>query len=234
MIFVWCFQWGGLPWRVPGAERRASVQTHFQRSAHCIYRGAGQNSHHFSASVSSSVTLSDALTCSHNYSPKKLFLNEGKQNIEDIQSVDKFFVTRRRICYDGIFKSEFFIFQVFEAVISWINHDITNRESYLAQLMEHVRLPLMSQEYLVQRVEEEPLIKTNTQCKDYLIEAMKYHLLKGEQKTMYRTPRTNPRTPIGLPKVRSSVSDKKLPLYYSIAGRTTSFCHRGDNPGLIL
>ncbi|XP_064626753.1 kelch-like protein 2 [Lineus longissimus] len=91
--------------------------------------------------------------------------------------------------------------QVFEAVISWIKHDLPSKEEYSAQLMEHVRLPLMTQEYLVQCVEEEPLIKTNSECKDFLIEAMKYHLLKGEQKSMYRTPRTNPRTPIGLPKV---------------------------------
>ena len=38
-------------------------------------------------------------------------------------------------------------------------------------------------------------------CQDFLIEAMKYHLLKGDMKTMYKTPRTRLRTPIGLPKV---------------------------------
>ena len=37
--------------------------------------------------------------------------------------------------------------------------------------------------------------------KDFLIEALKYHLLKGEQKTSFKTPRTKPRQPIGLPKV---------------------------------
>ena len=56
-------------------------------------------------------------------------------------------------------------------------------------------------EYLVQRVEEEPLIKASTQCKDFLIEAMKFHLLKADQKALYKTPRTKQRTPIGLPKV---------------------------------
>lgn len=67
--------------------------------------------------------------------------------------------------------------------------------------MEHVRLPLLSQEYLVQRVEEEPLLKTDLKCKDYLIEALKYHLLKGDQKISFKTPRTKPRQPVGLPKV---------------------------------
>jgi kelch-like protein 2/3 len=68
--------------------------------------------------------------------------------------------------------------------------------------MEHVRLPLLSQDFLIQRVEEEPLVKNNTVCKDYLIEAMKYHLLRPEQKLLYMTPRTKQRSPAGLPKVR--------------------------------
>ena len=46
--------------------------------------------------------------------------------------------------------------------------------------MEHVRLPLLSQDYLLNRVDSEPLLKTNDSCKDFIIEAMKYHLLKGE------------------------------------------------------
>lgn len=67
--------------------------------------------------------------------------------------------------------------------------------------MEYVRLPLLSQEYLVQRVEKEPLLKDDLLCKDYLIEALKYHLLKGEQKSAFKTPRTIPRAPVGLPKI---------------------------------
>lgn len=91
--------------------------------------------------------------------------------------------------------------KVFECVMSWVNGDLANREQYLAELMEYVRLPLLSQDYLIQRVEEEPLLKQDAQCKDYLIEAMKYHLLKGEQKALFKSPRTKPRQPVGLPKV---------------------------------
>lgn len=54
--------------------------------------------------------------------------------------------------------------KVFECVISWVHHDLEKRQNDLALLMEHVRLPLLSQEYLVQRVEEEPLLKANLQC----------------------------------------------------------------------
>ncbi|KAK7498597.1 hypothetical protein BaRGS_00010257 [Batillaria attramentaria] len=91
--------------------------------------------------------------------------------------------------------------QVYEAVMSWVHHDLHRRQEDLESLLEHVRLPLMAQDYIVQRVEEEPLIKGNSRCKDFLIEAMKYHLLKVDQKAMYKTPRTQPRNPIGLPKV---------------------------------
>lgn len=91
--------------------------------------------------------------------------------------------------------------KVFECVISWVHNSLETRQSHLAELMEHVRLPLLSQEYLVQRVEEEPLLKSDLKCKDYLIEALKYHLLKGEQKISFKTPRTKPRQPVGLPKV---------------------------------
>ncbi|XP_052239965.1 kelch-like protein 2 [Dreissena polymorpha] len=85
--------------------------------------------------------------------------------------------------------------QVLEAVLSWVNHDRSSRQEVISQLMENVHLPLMSQEYLMQRVEEEPLMKANCCCKDFLFEAMKFHLLKGEQKAIFKTPRTIPRTP---------------------------------------
>ncbi|XP_039615560.1 kelch-like protein 2 isoform X2 [Polypterus senegalus] len=89
--------------------------------------------------------------------------------------------------------------KVFEAVIAWVNHDKDVRQEHMAHLMEHVRLPLLSREYL--RVEEESLVKNSSACKDYLIEAMKYHLLPAEQRAMMKTIRTRMRTPVSLPKV---------------------------------
>ena len=85
--------------------------------------------------------------------------------------------------------------------MSWVEHSAEERQEYFAQLMEHVRLPLLSREYLVERVESEYLIKRNFACKDFLIEAMKYHLLSSEQRSVLQTPRTRPRTPVGLPKI---------------------------------
>ncbi|KAM6976655.1 kelch-like protein 3 [Aplochiton taeniatus] len=91
--------------------------------------------------------------------------------------------------------------KVFEAMVSWIKQDKERRLEHMPKLMEHVRLPLLSRDYLVQIVEEEALIKNNNTCKDFLIEAMKYHLLPAEQRHLIKTDRTRPRTPISLPKV---------------------------------
>ncbi|KAI4584299.1 hypothetical protein MJG53_007578 [Ovis ammon polii x Ovis aries] len=90
--------------------------------------------------------------------------------------------------------------KVFEAVISWINYEKETRLEHMAKLMEHVRLPLLPRDYLVQTVEEEALIKNNNTCKDFLIEAMKYHLLPLDQRLLIKNPRTKPRTPVSLPK----------------------------------
>lgn len=130
--------------------------------------------------------------------------------------------------------------KVFEAVMTWIHHDLSHRQDHVSLLMEQVRLPLLTQEYLVQRVEEEPLLKANLECKDFLIEAMKYHLLKGEQRIMYKTPRTKPRTPVGLPKVllvvggqapkaiRSvEVYDFKEERWYQVSEMPTRRCREG-------
>lgn len=58
--------------------------------------------------------------------------------------------------------------------------------------------------YYLQTVEEEALIKNNNTCKDFLIEAMKYHLLPLDQRLLIKNPRTKPRTPVSLPKVSLS------------------------------
>ncbi|XP_008183072.2 kelch-like protein 3 [Acyrthosiphon pisum] len=69
--------------------------------------------------------------------------------------------------------------KVFESVILWVKHDILGtRKCILPQLMEYVRLPLASKHYILKKVIEEPLIKNCLECKDYVIEALHFHLLK--------------------------------------------------------
>ena len=58
--------------------------------------------------------------------------------------------------------------------------------------MELVRLPLLTRDFLVNSVETEPIVRTSPECKDFLIEALKYHLLPEQRATM-QSPRTKER-----------------------------------------
>lgn len=63
--------------------------------------------------------------------------------------------------------------------------------------MSHVKLPLVGREFLMTCVETEPLIREDQQCKELLLEAMKYHLLP-EQRSLMTTQRTLERRPDGM------------------------------------
>uniref|UniRef100_H3ADM7 Kelch like family member 2 n=1 Tax=Latimeria chalumnae TaxID=7897 RepID=H3ADM7_LATCH len=131
------------------------------------------------------------------------FLNLGIEQVCSLISSDKLTIPSEE--------------KVFEAVISWVNHDKEVRQEYMAHLMEHVRLPLLSREYLVQRVEEEALVKNSSACKDFLIEAMKYHLLPVEQRALMKTTRTRLRTPVSLPKKKKFVgSGPPIPTHHCL------------------
>ncbi|KAF0037230.1 hypothetical protein F2P81_010104 [Scophthalmus maximus] len=64
------------------------------------------------------------------------FLNLGMEQVSSLIASDKLTIPTEE--------------KVFEAVIAWVNHDKDVRQEHLAHLMEHVRLPLLSREYLVQ------------------------------------------------------------------------------------
>ncbi|XP_008186424.1 ring canal kelch homolog [Acyrthosiphon pisum] len=71
--------------------------------------------------------------------------------------------------------------KVFECVIRWVKHELGSRECVLPQLMEHVRLPLISNNYILNKVIEESLIKDCIECKEYIREALHFHRLKPEE-----------------------------------------------------
>lgn len=71
--------------------------------------------------------------------------------------------------------------KVFESVIRWVRHELDSRKYILPQLMEHVRLSLISKNYILKKVAEEPLIKSCLESKDYIIEALHFHLLKSDE-----------------------------------------------------
>merc|ERR1719481_2307343 len=49
--------------------------------------------------------------------------------------------------------------QVFDCILSWIDHDRSLRSGFLQDLMKHIRFSNISSEYLVNKIENETLIK---------------------------------------------------------------------------
>ena len=66
---------------------------------------------------------------------------------------------------------------VYNALMSWIKHDVIRRKQYLFELLSLVRLPLLPTYFLISTVEPNELIKDDASCKDLIIEAMKYQLM---------------------------------------------------------
>nr|WEX30197.1 Kelch-like protein 20b-B [Carassius auratus] len=95
--------------------------------------------------------------------------------------------------------------QVFNAVMAWVKYSIQERRPQLAtdcssvlswqQVLQHVRLPLLSPKFLVGTVGSDPLIKSDEECRDLVDEAKNYLLLPQERPLM-QGPRTRPRKPI--------------------------------------
>ena len=102
---------------------------------------------------------------------------------------------------------------VYNALVNWVKHDQETRKEYIAQLLSYVRMPLLPREFLMLTVESEDLIKSNSQCKDLLIEAMKYHLMP-EMRRYLQTNRTKPRS-----------TGETIPIIFALGGQSLFAIH---------
>lgn len=66
---------------------------------------------------------------------------------------------------------------VFQALMRWINCDKEKRKEYLPSLLRHIRLTVLSPQYLADVVSNETLIKESLECRDLLDEARNYLLM---------------------------------------------------------
>ncbi|XP_078702857.1 kelch-like protein diablo [Branchiostoma floridae x Branchiostoma belcheri] len=64
---------------------------------------------------------------------------------------------------------------VFLAVINWVRYDPETRADQLASVLEYVRLPLVSWEFLTKKVVAEELVSGREDTRKYLNEARQYH-----------------------------------------------------------
>lgn len=77
--------------------------------------------------------------------------------------------------------------------------------------MKCVRLPLLSRDFLLGHVDAESLVRHHPDCKDLLIEALKFHLLP-EQRGVLGTSRTRPRRCEGAGPVLFAVGTPTCPV----------------------
>lgn len=84
--------------------------------------------------------------------------------------------------------------QVFNAVMAWLKYNVADRRQHLSQVLQHVRLPLLSPKFLVGTVGSDLLVRSDEACRDLVDEAKNYLLLPQERPLM-QGPRTRPRKP---------------------------------------
>ena len=83
-------------------------------------------------------SCSDLLLASTNYT---------EENFPEVVKGDEFLnLTREEVCY--LISSDQLSVgseeRVFESVINWVRHDVQSRKKCLPDLLEHVRMPLLS------------------------------------------------------------------------------------------
>ncbi|XP_058160690.1 kelch-like protein 17 isoform X3 [Dasypus novemcinctus] len=113
---------------------------------------------------------------------------------------------------------------VYRAVLSWVRHDVDTRRQHVPRLMKCVRLPLLSRDFLLGHVDAESLVRHHPDCKDLLIEALKFHLLP-EQRGVLGTSRTRPRRCEGAGPVLFAVGGGSL---FAIHGDCEAYDTRTD------
>lgn len=82
--------------------------------------------------------------------------------------------------------------KVYEALTRWTRYDSKNRKKCFSELVQHIRLPMLSPDYLIDQVESEPLFGEYPKCKELLMEAHHYLLLPNRRGCI-QSVRTRPR-----------------------------------------
>ena len=114
--------------------------------------------------------------------------------------------------------------KVYESAMAWVNHDLEARKGYLPAVMERVRMPMLSKEYLVLNVADGGGgLSQNPDCAKFVIEAMKYHMsaeINGAEAAQIDLPahRIRPRQPVGLPKILLAIGGQAPKAIRSVEG----------------
>jgi len=104
----------------------------------------------------------------------------AKRNFVELSKCDEF----KALCFDKVKKlvssDELNVLvesKVYEGVMGWVQHDLAERTDHLPELLNLVRLPLISSKYLLDFIETEPLVIEDDHCRGLLEQAKNQHLL---------------------------------------------------------
>ncbi|KAL1139836.1 hypothetical protein AAG570_006813 [Ranatra chinensis] len=142
-------------------------------------------------------SFADAHACKELHSRSHRF---ALQNFQEVMNTEEFLLLPFSEVEELISNNQLNIAseeKVFLAVLNWVKHGIADRVQFIAKLLSHVRLPLMSRDFLMTTVDTETLVRESSECKELLLEAMKYHLLP-EQRSLLTSERTIHRRPEGV------------------------------------
>ncbi|XP_022179017.1 ring canal kelch homolog [Myzus persicae] len=149
--------------------------------------------------------LADLHSCMQLLISSKLYI---KQNFAEVVESDEFLSIPSEQVIMLISGDELTVpseEKVFECVIRWVRHELDSRKCILPQLMEYVRLPLTSENYLFQKVVKEPVLNYWPQRKYFIMEALHFNFLKRNQPDQLITVpeyiRIKPRRPAGFDKI---------------------------------
>lgn len=136
-----------------------------------------------------------------------------QKHFKDVMATDEFLNLNKSELMEIISRDELNVQseeQVFEALLTWIKRDKEIRELAMPELMVKVRLPLLTPQYLSDRVATENLVKNCLKCRDLLDEAKDYHLMP-ERRSLMQTFKIRPRCCTDVPG-----------LIYAVGGLTSS------------
>ena len=85
-----------------------------------------------------------------------------------------------RVCAEIIARDDLSVSreeEVFEAMMTWVRHDVENRRQHFEELFSRIRLCSMSKHYLIHQVEKEQLVNSSFYCTRLVVKALKYFVL---------------------------------------------------------
>ena len=71
-------------------------------------------------------------------------------------------------------------YEVFEAALLWLGHRGEERNQYIHDIISCVRFPLIPKEQLLKDVGHNPIVISNPQCVELMVEALEYHFLPDD------------------------------------------------------